>query len=100
MFEYNLKTQDEVVDVVLKGRLDATQAPALMEDMKKLIGTKITKIIFHMEELDYIASAGLRVIIFTKQKVGYEADVIMKDVLSEVKSVMEMTGLDNFVTFE
>lgn len=100
MFNYNVKNEGEVVNVTLSGRLDATQAPALMEEMKKLIGTKIAQLVFHMEELEYIASAGLRVIIFTKQKVGYEANVIMKGVNPEVRAVMDMTGLDNFVTFE
>lgn len=100
MFDYHVESQGEIQEITLKGHLDATQAPVLMEEMKKLIGTQVSKIVFHMEELEYIASAGLRVIIFTKQKVGYHAEVIMKGVIPEVKSVMDMTGLDNFVTFE
>ncbi|MDD3415562.1 MAG: STAS domain-containing protein [Lachnospiraceae bacterium] len=98
MFEYDVKNQNDVVDVTLKGRLDATHASDLLEEMKKFIGTPISKIIFHVAELEYIASAGLRVIIFTKQKIGYDAEVLLESPNETVQSVVDMTGLDNFIT--
>lgn len=99
MFDYAIKSHDKTVDVVLKGRLDATKAPTLMEEMQNLAGEKVDQIVFQMEDLEYIASAGLRVIIFTKQRIGPQANVIMKNMTPQVKAVMEITGLDNFVTF-
>lgn len=99
MFSFEVSEKDGVIEVDLKGRLDATQAPALMEEMRVQVGKPITKIIYHADELEYIASAGLRVIIFTKQKIGYEADIIVENASTTVKSIMDMTGLEDFVTF-
>lgn len=99
-FDYKIESNEDIINVKLKGSLDAVNAVPFLEDMKKLIGTKVSKIIFDAKELEYIASAGLRVIIFTKQKIGYEADVIMKSPQESVVSVIEMSGLNNFVTIE
>lgn len=99
-FEYKINSDGGIVNVKLKGYLDATNASGLLDEMKTLIGTDIKKIIFDAEELEYIASAGLRVIIFTKQKIGYDCDVILKSPQEAVVSVIEMSGLDNFVTIE
>lgn len=99
-FEYKIDNDDGVVNVKLKGYLDATNASGLLEDMKQFIGTTVKKIIFDAAELEYIASAGLRVIIFTKQKIGYDCDVVLKSPQEAVVSVIEMSGLNNFVTIE
>lgn len=99
-FEYKINNNDGIVDVKIKGYLDASNAAGFLEDMKKLIGENISKIVFDASELEYIASAGLRVIIFTKQKIGYDADVILKSPQEGVESVIEMSGLSNFVTIE
>lgn len=99
-FEFEFKLDGDILSATLKGRLDATTAPKFMEAIKEYIGTKISKIYFDMSELDYIASAGLRSIVFAKQKIGYEADVILKNAQEMVVSVFQMSGLSNFVTFE
>ena len=100
MFTFEVKNNDGVVDVTLKGRLDATVAPNLHAELAKLEGTEIKKIVFNVKELEYIASAGLRVIIFSKQKLGMNAQVIMKDVQNDVLSVLKMTGCTSFITIE
>lgn len=99
-FEYKIEQNEDIVNVMLKGHLDANNAGTFLEDMKKLIGKKINKIIFEVSELEYIASAGLRVIIFTKQKIGYNAEVILKSPQETVISVIEMSGLNNFISIE
>ncbi|MBR4725974.1 MAG: STAS domain-containing protein [Lachnospiraceae bacterium] len=98
MFEFNVTNNEGEVDVDLKGRLDATVAPQLHEEMAKLQGSDIKKVTFNVKDLEYIASAGLRVIIFAKQKLGADTEIFMKDVNEDVKQVIEMTGCDNFVT--
>ncbi len=100
MFEFKAVENGEQLDVTLKGRLDATQAPALMEEMKNHVGKPITRIVFHAAELEYIASAGIRVIIFTKQKIGQQAEVVLEKPTNNVVSVMEMTGVGKFITIE
>lgn len=98
MFDFKVTNNAGEVDVELKGRLDATVAPQLHEEMAKLQDADIKKVTFDVKELEYIASAGLRVIIFAKQKLGADTQIFMKDVNEDVKQVIEMTGCDNFVT--
>lgn len=99
MFEFEVKENGGEVTAKLKGRLDATVAPQLHGELGKFQGRDIKKVTFDVGELEYIASAGLRVIIFSKQKLGANTEIFMKDVSEDVKSVIEMTGCDNFVTF-
>lgn len=99
-FEYKINNNNDIVEVCLNGYLDASNATELLEDMKKFAGKKISKIIFDAKNLEYIASAGLRVIVFTKQKIGYESDVILRSPQESVVSVVKMSGLDNFIDIE
>ena len=98
MFDFNVTQDGGEVNVVLKGRLDATVAPQLHGEMAKMEGTDIKKVTFDVKDLEYIASAGLRVIIFTKQKLGADTEIFRKDVNDDVMQVLEMTGCNNFVT--
>ncbi len=98
MFDFKVTQNGDEVDVVLKGRLDATVAPQLHQEMAKMQGADIKKVTFDVKELEYIASAGLRVIIFTKQKLGADTQIFMKDVNKDVMQVIEMTGCNNIVT--
>ena len=97
MFEFK-ETENAELDITLKGRLDATVAPQLHEELAKMEGGDIKKVTFDVKELEYIASAGLRVIIFAKQKLGADTQIFMKDVNDDVMQVLEMTGSSNFIT--
>jgi anti-anti-sigma factor len=88
----------KTVNITLEGKLDAVKAPELMDEFKKLIGTEIEKIVFYTSELEYISSAGLRTIIFAKQKIGMEAEVFFVGAQEAVLEVIQMSGLDNFLT--
>lgn len=98
MFEFDVVNNAGKVDVALKGRLDATVAPELHSKMAELEGD-ISEVTFDATELEYIASAGLRVIIFAKQKLGTDTKIFMKGVNDDIMEVIEMTGCDNFIEF-
>ncbi|MBR0282697.1 MAG: STAS domain-containing protein [Oscillibacter sp.] len=97
MFAYDVKKNGTDVDVTLTGRLDGAVAPQLHEQMVALQGQDIKNITFHVKDLEYISSAGLRVILFAKQKLGADTRLYLKDVGEGVRSVLEVTGFDNFV---
>jgi anti-anti-sigma factor len=82
------------------GRLDATNAPLLQEELKKLTGQKIAKMIFFANDLEYISSAGLRVIIFAKQKIGVDSHIYLIGAQEAILNVIKMSGLDNFMTVQ
>jgi anti-anti-sigma factor len=54
--------------IVLAGELDGTSAPALRQTVDKVLSGKPAQLVLHVEKLTFMASAGLRILIFSKQK--------------------------------
>ena len=92
----------EVSKVKLHGHIDASIAPALMDELKPLIAQKekVKKLVFYADELEYIASAGLRSIVFAKQKLGGKVEVFLIGASEVVLDVFKMTGIDKFLTIQ
>lgn len=97
MFSFDVKQNGADVVVALKGRLDAVVAPKLHEEMSSIYDQKVSSVTFEASELEYISSAGLRVIVMAKQKLGADVNLYLKDASDEIKSVMELTGFADFV---
>ena len=98
--KFSVDYKDGVAKIELSGRLDATNSPALQEELKKLIGQTVSRLVFYAKGLEYISSAGLRVIIFAKQKIGVDAQVFLIGAQDTVLSVIKMSGLDNFMVIQ
>jgi anti-anti-sigma factor len=94
---FKVEQEKDNVKITLSGRLDASNASTLSDELKKLVGKPLNKIIFFAQKLEYISSAGLRVIIFAKQKMGTETKIYFVGAQEEVLSVIKMSGLDNFM---
>ena len=92
----------EVSKVKLHGHIDASIAPALMDELKPLIAQKdkVKKLVFYADELEYIASAGIRAVVFAKQKLGGKVQVYLIGVSETVLDVFKMTGIDKFLTIQ
>ncbi|HOU35823.1 MAG TPA: STAS domain-containing protein [Candidatus Omnitrophota bacterium] len=95
--KYTCTCANEILKVELCGRLDATNAEGLQTELKKFIGQKIAELVFLARDLEYISSAGLRVIIFAKQKIGADAKILLVAPRDAVLNVIKMSGLDNFM---
>jgi len=89
--------ENGVVKIEISGRLDTSNAPRLYEKLKNLEGQPVSRLIFYAKDMEYIASSGLRVIIFAKQKIGVDAQVYLIGATEAVLDVIKMTGLDNFM---
>jgi anti-anti-sigma factor len=98
--KYCVTCDSDVVKVELVGRLDATNAEGLQNELKKFAGQKITQLVFLASALEYISSAGLRVIIFAKQKIGVDAKVFLIGAQEPILNVVKMSGLDNFMMIQ
>ena len=98
--KFSVETDAGTAKITLSGNLDATNAPAFQEEIKKLIGQDIKNLVFFAGELEYIASAGLRIIIFAKQKIGAETKVYFVGAKEQVLNVIKMSGLDNFMSIQ
>lgn len=92
--------KDGIAKVNLSGGLDATNAPALSDELKKLIGQDVKKVVFFLKDLEYISSAGLRVIVFAKQKMGADTQVYIISPQPDVLDVIKMTGFESFLNIQ
>lgn len=54
--------------ITLIGELDGSTAPVLRETVDRVLGSKPAQLVLQVEELSFMASAGLRILIFAKQK--------------------------------
>ena len=95
--KFSVECQGNLAKIELCGRLDANNAGAFQEELKKLIGSAVDRIVFYARDLEYISSAGLRVIIFAKQKIGAHANVYLIGAQEAVLNTVKMSGLDNFM---
>ena len=98
--KYCVTCSEGTAKIELVGRLDATNAPALQDELKKLVGQNVSNLVFYAKDLEYISSAGLRAIIFAKQKIGVDVQVYLIGAQSTVINVVKMSGLDTFMTIQ
>ncbi len=96
----SVSCKDAIIKVELCGRLDATNSEGLQTELKKFAGQKIANLVFFVKDLEYISSAGLRVIIFAKQKIGVDAHLFLVGAQEVILNVIKMSGLDNFMTIQ
>lgn len=82
--------------IALDGRLDTTTAPELEELLKGSLGD-IKELIFDMANLEYISSAGLRVLLFAKKSLHNKSVIKIVSANDIVKEVFELTGFDNVI---
>lgn len=87
------------MQIVLEGRLDTTTAPQLEVELKRSI-SGITELIFDFAGLEYISSAGLRVLLAAQKVMNKQGSLMIRNVNSVVMEVFEITGFVDILTIE
>lgn len=90
------KNEQNII-VALAGRLDTTTAPQLEAE---LAGLDTKELIFDFEKLEYVSSAGLRVLLSQQKKMNASGKMILKNVCADVMEVFEITGFSDILTIE
>lgn len=83
----------------LEGRLDTTTAPQLEEQVNNLI-SGVKDLTFDMSKLEYISSAGLRVLLAAQKIMNKQGTMVVKNVSEEVSEIFEVTGFSDILTIE
>lgn len=85
--------------VVLEGRLDTTTAPQLEEQLEKeMVG--VTNLEFDFTSLEYISSAGLRVLLSAQKLMNKQGSMVVTNVSEEVMEIFEVTGFSDILTIK
>lgn len=83
----------------LTGRLDTTTAPMLEVDLKQSI-SGVEKLIFDFTELEYLSSAGLRVLLAAQKVMNKQGEMIVRNVNDTIAEIFEVTGFADILTIE
>ena len=79
--------------------LNTANAPILQEQLTKYVGQNIEKIVFDASELLTLSSSGLRVVYFSKQRLGNKPEIIFVNCAKEIYNTLKMIGLASAIKF-
>ena len=82
----------------LEGRLDTNTAPELEKELSSLDG--IQNLIFDFKNLEYISSAGLRIILNSQKVMNKQGSMIIKNARDIIKDIFEIAGFLDILTLE
>ena len=94
-----IKKNAEEAIIELVGRLDTTTAPALDKTINEDI-EGVKNLVLDFNGLEYISSAGLRVLLGAQKKMQKIGSMKVKNVCEEVMDVFEMTGFADILVIE
>ena len=81
----------------LQGRLDTVSAPQLEQEIKSSLDG-VEELTFDLKELEYISSAGLRVLLAAQQIMNKQGTMTIRNANETVMDVFEITGFSDILT--
>jgi anti-sigma B factor antagonist len=91
--EISQKEENGIVFLAFKGRLDGTSAPEAEQTIKNILADKNTRLLFDLEFLEYLSSAGLRVVLgAAKEMKRRDGKFVLCSLNAYVKEVFEVSG--------
>ncbi|MBD2357599.1 STAS domain-containing protein [Tolypothrix sp. FACHB-123] len=99
-FSATLEIKDDTAKITLTGELDASSAGIFKAEVENALKAGVKRLVLFIQDLEYIASAGLRVLIFAKQKMGADADIHVVGGQEQVLDTLEKTGFDQGVIIQ
>ncbi len=89
----------DALEIALIGRLDTTTAPMLETEVKENLGD-VKNLTFDFAELEYISSAGLRVLLAAQKIMNANGKMVIKNANSDIMDVFEITGFSDILDIE
>ena len=99
MLNINKKLEDKTLTVTLEGRLDTTTAPQLEAELKSDLAD-VTSLVMDFEKLEYISSAGLRVLLSAQKRMMKQGEMKVIHVNEAIMEIFEVTGFSDILTIE
>lgn len=93
------KTEGTTLALALEGRLDTTTAPELEAELKSSLDG-VTALDLDFEKLEYLSSAGLRVLLAAQKVMNKQGTMVIRHVNDTIHEVFEVTGFLDILTIE
>ena len=84
--------------IILDGRLDTNTSAYLDNEIQNLYNIKT--LILDLEKLEYISSAGLRILLNLQKIMEKQGSMIIRNVKENIKKIFDITGFTDLFTFE
>ena len=97
MLTINKTTENEKTVYYLEGRLDTATSPDLENELRQTL-PGISKLTFDFEKLDYISSAGLRVLLSAQKTMNKQGEMEIIHVNEAIMDIFEITGFVDIMT--
>ncbi len=91
------KREGSKLELFLEGRLDTITSPELEAELKDAT-EGITELIFDFEKLEYISSAGLRVLLMEQKKMSRQGKMAIRNINQVIAEVFKVTGFASILT--
>ena len=91
------KKENKKLTVLVSGRIDTTTAPELLEYLKEAMNG-VEELVLDLQEVDYISSAGLRVILFAQKTMNSQGSMCVANVNEDIMETFELTGFTDILT--
>ncbi|HIR03820.1 MAG: STAS domain-containing protein [Acutalibacteraceae bacterium] len=82
--------------LTLEGRLDTSTAPMLEAELSTMDG--VTELVLDFAKLEYISSAGLRVLLATQKVMNKQGSMVIKNVNEVIMDIFQITGFIDILT--
>ena len=89
----------EELTIALEGRLDTTTAPDLEKEMKESLDG-VANLVMDFKDLEYISSAGLRVLLSAQKTMNKNGEMKIINVNDTIMEIFEVTGFSDILTIE
>ena len=99
MLNINKTAENGTLTIALEGRLDTVTAPALEQELRNSL-EGVTELDFDLAKLEYISSAGLRVLLLAQKEMNFRGEMKVRRVNEIVSEIFEVTGFNDILTIE
>ena len=89
----------EALNIAIEGRLDTTTAPELEASLKESF-EGLEKLVLDFAALDYLSSAGLRVLLAAQKTMNKQGEMVVRNVNETISEIFEVTGFSDVLTIE
>ena len=95
----NKTSENDKLTVAVEGRLDTTTAPQLEGELKNSLDD-VKELVFDISKLEYISSAGLRVLLSAQKVMNKQGKMTVTGASESVMEIFEVTGLSEILNIE
>ena len=92
-------SENKIYTIAVSGRIDTLTAPELESKFRE-IENDADKLIFDMSEVEYISSAGMRVIVAAHRAMAPQDGLVLKGLTKNVSTIINLTGFNKILNIE